>query len=267
MIRLVVDASEFGRSSAIDAEILRAHAEGIVTSTSVVGNAPRLGSLPAELARHPRLGVGLALALVYGEPVAPPATIATLLEPSGRLRGEPRRFALDWLRGRIDRRHVQAELEAQLARARAAGLPLDHLCTVGHLGFLPGIGALVEQLARSHRIEGIRTEVEPPTLSWVADPRRGLELGVLTGLAWLTRRRLGLRRHGPQSWGYMEAGRLDEIRILETLGRMGPGAHELICNPARTPANGVDFAALRAARVRTAVLERGIVLCRWRDLY
>jgi predicted glycoside hydrolase/deacetylase ChbG (UPF0249 family) len=294
MIRLVVDAAEFGRSPTTDAEILRTHAEGIVTSTSVVGNSPRLAALPAELASAPRLGVGLALALVSGSPVAPAASVASLLEPTveggpppGHFRGDPRRFALEWLRGRIRASEVEHELEAQLERARAAGLELDHLCTVGHLGFLPGIGSIVERLARRHRIDGIRTDVEPPTLTWVVDPRRGVELGVLSGLAWLTRRRLGMLRHGPRSWGYMEAGRLDEIRILETIGRMGAGAHELICNPSRHPslllasspasspsgssigqaAARPDLSALRTARVRTAVEQREIVLCRWRDLY
>jgi hypothetical protein len=286
MIRLVVDAAEFGRSPITDAEILRTHAEGIVTSISVVGNSPRLAALPAELAGAPRLGVGLALALVYGPPVAPAASVASLLEPTvaggpptDHFRGDPRRFALEWLRGRIRASEVERELDAQLERARAAGLELDHLCTVGHLGFLPGIGSIVERLARRHRIEGIRTDVEPPTLTWVVDPRRGVELGVLSGLAWLTRSRLGMLRHGPRSWGYMEAGRLDEIRILETIGRMGAGTHELICNPSRHPgfspsgsslgqaAASPDLSALRTARVRTAVEQREIVLCRWRDLY
>jgi hypothetical protein len=219
--------------------------------------------------------------------VAPAASVASLLEPTvaggpptDHFRGDPRRFALEWLRGRVLASEVECELEAQLDRARTVGLELDHLCTVGHLGFLPGIGAIVERLAHRHRIGGIRTDVEPPTLTWVVDPRRGVELGVLSGLAWLTRRRLGMLKHGPRSWGYMEAGRLDEIRILETIGRMGAGAHELICTPSRHPglsppsgsplgqaSGSPDLSALRTARVRTAVEQREIVLCRWRDLY
>ena len=48
-----------------------------------------------------------------------------------------------------------------------------------------------------------------------------VEAGVLTGLNWLTRRQLGARRHSAQSWGYVESGRLDEIRVLEIIGRLG----------------------------------------------
>ena len=39
-IRLVVNADDFGMSAAISRGILRAHREGIVTSTSLLGNAP-----------------------------------------------------------------------------------------------------------------------------------------------------------------------------------------------------------------------------------
>src|SRR5438876_305708 len=95
-----------------------------------------------------------------------------------------------------------------------------------------GASAAIDRgILRAHRdgIPGLRTVVEPPTLAWLADPVRGVEAGVLAGLAWLTRRRLGALRHGPRSWGYLESGRLDEVRILEILGRLGPGSHELFC--------------------------------------
>ena len=54
---------------------------------------------------------------------------------------------------------------------------------------------------------------------------------MLTGLGWLTRRQLGARRHSAQSWGYVESGRLDEVRVLGDHRTAGPGPHELICHP------------------------------------
>jgi len=89
----------------------------------------------------------------------------------------------------------------------------------------------MEAVARRHGIQGIRSAVERPTLAWITEPVRGLEASLLTALAWFTRRKMGALRHGPQSWGFVEAGRLDEIRVLEILGRLGPGPHELICHP------------------------------------
>ncbi|MEP6652570.1 MAG: ChbG/HpnK family deacetylase [Myxococcales bacterium] len=271
MIRLVVNAQGFGIDRAGDRAIITAHREGIVTSASLAGNCPDLAGARTACADAPRLGVGLALALVGGAPVAPPHLIPTLVTAQGTLRATPADFALDWLKGGIVPDQVEHEMEAQLGRAVQAGFSIDHLCTRGHVGFLPGVGQLVERLARRHKIAGIRSSVEPPTLSWFTDPRRGVETGVLAGLSWLTRRRMGPLRHGPRTWGYVESGRLDEVRIIEIIGRLGPGSHELICYPAVGAGASADVdtesRALRSAKVKTALERRGILLCRWQDLF
>jgi hypothetical protein len=272
MIRLVVNAQEFGIGSDSDRAIISAHRDGIVTSVSLAGNAQDLAAARAACADAPRLGVGLALALVGGGgPVAPPHLVPTLLTAQGILRATPADFAVGWFKGDVLADQVEHEMEAQLGRAVKAGFSIDHLCTRGHLGFLPGVGQLVERLARRHKIAGIRSSVEPPTLSWFTDPRRGLETGVLSGLSWLTRRRLGPLRHGPRSWGYVESGRLDEVRIIEIIGRLGPGSHELICNPgAGAGAAGdvdIELRALSSQKVKTVLEQRGILLCRWQDLF
>jgi hypothetical protein len=111
--------------------------------------------------------------------------------------------------------------------------------------------------------------MESPTLAWFTEIRRSLSTAALGGLAWFNRRQMGVLRHGPTSWGYFERGRLDEIRILETLGRLGPGIHELICAPreADDPKQSRELAALLAPRVRAGLAQRGIALCRWAELF
>jgi predicted glycoside hydrolase/deacetylase ChbG (UPF0249 family) len=266
LIRLVVSAEDYGSSAEADALILRGHREGVVTSVSLVGNAVEFDGALAGLRGATAIGVGVALALVGGTPVAPAAAVPTLVRADGRLRGRGAEFALDWFKGAIAAADVERELEAQIARVRDAGLTVGHLCTAHSLGFVPGVGAVVERLARRFAIPGVRASVEPPGLGWVAEPRRGLETAVLSGMAWLTRRRMGPLRHGPVTWGYVESDRLDEVRILEIIGRLAPGAHELLCHPGG-PGGAGELAALASAKVRTALAARGIVLCRWQDLF
>ncbi len=280
-IRLVVNADDFGMSAAISRGILRAHREGIVTSTSLLGNVMDLAGAKAMLAEAPNLGVGVHLALCGGRPVAPPESVRTLLGPDGGLPPRGQAFLAAWAKGRVDPGDIERELDAQVARVRDAGIDVDHLDTHHHLGFLPAVGRAVEAVARRHGIAGIRSAVERPTLAWVTDPRRGLEAGVLTLSAWLTRRQLGARRHGPQSWGYVEAGHLDEIRILEIVGRLSAGPHELICHPGEAPALGeapqageisaryqrtAELASLTSTKVRRALERRNVRLCRWGEL-
>jgi chitin disaccharide deacetylase len=57
--RLVVNADDFGLSAGINAGILRAHTEGIVTTTSLMVRGPAAADAAAAAAKHPALAVGL----------------------------------------------------------------------------------------------------------------------------------------------------------------------------------------------------------------
>ena len=276
-IRLVVNADDFGMTDEISRGIVRGHRAGIVTSTSLLGNCTDLEAARALLAGAPELGVGVHLALIGGRPVSDARALPSLTDGGGMFLSRSSDFFTRWVRGQLVAAEIELELDAQIARVRAAGIVPDHLDTHHHLGFLPIVGKAMEATARRHGIAGIRTLFEKPTLSWVAEPTRGLEAGLLTGLGWLTRRGMGMLRHGPQSWGFVESGRLDEIRILEIIGRLSAGAHELICHPSETDGVARDaggrsyrgaeeLAALGSERVRSAIERRGITLCRWKDL-
>ena len=277
-IRLVVNADDFGMSPAVSRGILRAHRDGVVTSTSLLGNCDDMGEAFALLAGAPGLGVGVHLSLVGGRPVAAAHAVRTLTDGEGGFFTRAQDLLVPLARGKIDVAEIELEFEAQVQRVRDAGITPDHLDTHRHLGFVPAVGRALEAVARRHGIAGIRSAVERPTLAWLTDPRRGIEAGILTGLAWMTRRQMGALRHGPQSWGYVEAGHLDEIRILEIIGRLGPGPHELICHPGEEddPTTGAlepehrrsqELQALASPKVRRALDRRGIQLCRWRDLF
>src|SRR3569623_1167375 len=145
MIRLVVNAESFGASEAGNLRTLEAHRRGIVTSTSLLGNCADLPGAIAHLRGAPALGLALAL---VGGPSLLGSAAPTLLTPGGTLPDGGVEFARDWYKGAIAAWDVEHELVAQIARARAAGLALDHLATVGHVGLLPGVGEIVETLAR-----------------------------------------------------------------------------------------------------------------------
>ena len=220
----------------------------------------------------PRLGVGVLLSLVEGAPVAAPDTVPSLLGPDGQFPPRARDVVLNWAKAALKADEVEQELDAQVSRLRDLGLAIDHLCSKDGLGFLPVVAQAQEKIARRHGIPGLRVAVEKPTLAWASDPRRGVETAAMAAMAWISRRDLGARRHGPQSWGFFEAGRLDEVRILEILGRLRPGSHEIVCHPdldgdvQSAPRNSEIF-ALTSARVRAVLADRQIELCRWSDLF
>jgi predicted glycoside hydrolase/deacetylase ChbG (UPF0249 family) len=270
-IRLVVNADAFGASESRDHAVLLAHRTGIVTSAAILGNAADPSAVCAKLRDAPGLGTGVLLTLVEGAPIANPASIPSLLAPDGALPRRARDVLLTWAKAVLKQDEIEQEFEAQVVRWRDAGVRVDHLCTRDNLSALPVVAVAVENVARRHGIPNMRTTVEKPTLAWTSDLTRGLQTAALGSMAWWSRRQLGSRRHGPQSWGHFESGRLDEIRILEILGRLSPGSHELVCQPEADPASHSihprgEVWALTSTRVRDAIRRRGIELCRWSDL-
>ncbi len=279
-LRLVVNADDFGFSPTIDRGILHAHRCGIVTSTSIIGTCADPAAVKAALADAPRLGIGVHLTLSGAAPLAAPDQIRSLLNTQGVLPPHARDVFVRWARGDLRGDEVTKEFDAQVGRLRDLGLSVDHLDTHRHIGFLPVVAEAVQTVARRHGIAGIRTSAERPTLAWITDAKRGAMAAALGGLSWFSRRGLGALRHGPQTWGYMESGQLDEIRILEIFGRLGPGPHELICHPGENddPETSGDESTWRYLRARErdalcsstilhAIEHRKIHLCRWADLF
>ena len=65
--RLIVNADDFGRSERINAGIVRAHVDGVVTSTSMMVRWPAAEEAARLAEEHPRLAIGLHLD--FGESV------------------------------------------------------------------------------------------------------------------------------------------------------------------------------------------------------
>src|SRR5262249_4472317 len=108
---LIVNADDFGRTPGVNAGVLEAHGEGIVTSATVMvleRSASRGIGEASE--RAPRLSLGLHFCVTGGGPPAAPARAVSTLAPGGKFRRMP-----EELPERIPAAEVRAELEAQIA--------------------------------------------------------------------------------------------------------------------------------------------------------
>jgi chitin disaccharide deacetylase len=109
--RLIVNADDFGRTTGVSDGILRAHREGIVTSTTAMMNMPGV-ERPLRLARQqPNLGLGVHLVFTTGQPVLPPDEVPTLVDSKGNfLKTDVWQTSL----GRMDLNELWAEWQAQI---------------------------------------------------------------------------------------------------------------------------------------------------------
>ncbi|MFB1480950.1 ChbG/HpnK family deacetylase [Corallococcus sp. RDP092CA] len=266
--RLIVNADDLGLHPSLDAGILRAHREGIVTSATLLAMGPSAAEAVGR-AKAQGLAVGVHLALSTRLPCAAPPDAVRTVAPGGRLRGGWAEFAKAWLTGRVRQEELERELSAQLARARELGAEVDHLDGHQHLHLLPGVRSVVEGLAAREGLP-LRWPDALPRAAWLRAPGPALKTTVLAVLARTApRARPGVRR--VSAGGVFEAGRLDEPALLSVLDALPAGDFELGCHPgegkphvpedpAWTYGWEAELAALTSPRVKARLGERGISL-------
>jgi len=155
--------------------------EGVVTAASLlVTGASAEQALTRACALAPALAVGLHLNLTEGMPAADATAVASLLAPTGEMRGKfGFRDAL--AAGEVDMEHVRVEVRAQLDRFRAlhpAHAAPTHLDGHQHVHVLPRVAGIVAEEAAAAGIRWVRLPSGSEDLSGLAPPRRAFYDGI-----------------------------------------------------------------------------------------
>jgi len=155
--RLVINADDLGLTAAVNRGILEAHAAGAVTSASVLVNTPGWEDARRIVLATPSLGIGLHLNLVQGRPLA---RVPSLTDPVTEEFHPLGRLAQLALTGRVDRRDVRAETDAQMATLQATGVRVTHVDSHRHAHALPGLWAAIRDAALAAGIDVVRWPAE-----------------------------------------------------------------------------------------------------------
>lgn len=156
-LSLIVNADDFGLTTGVNRSVLACHLAGSVTSTTLMANMDAAEDAATIAREYPSLGVGLHFNLTTGLPLAPAASVGTLLDDDGRLltRGRLLRRAMS---GTLRSEHVENEFVTQLARLRALGVQLTHVDSHQHVHAVPQI---FEVVSRASAAAGL-----PLRLTW-----------------------------------------------------------------------------------------------------
>jgi len=214
---LIVNADDYGLTAGVCRAIVRAHQDGIVTSTSALALGPAFGACSSLLDDAPELGVGVHLAVVGEDPPLLGASeIPTLVDQDGRLPLSWKRFLPRAFAGRVDVADLRRELNAQLDAVGEAlpGRTLTHIDTHQHLHLWPPLGALVIDLARQRAIPAVRV---------TRSAGRGGRALVVNRLArrFDTRAIASGLRTTDAFAGFDEGGTLATDRLVRTIDRLG----------------------------------------------
>jgi predicted glycoside hydrolase/deacetylase ChbG (UPF0249 family) len=201
---LIVNADDFGLTGGVSRGILRAHRDGLVTSTTVLANLAVQPELDAAAAAA-GLGLGLHFNLTWGRPLSPPKTVPSLVDAEGRFGRD-----LTALEERARPEDVQREGEAQIeAFSRRFGRPPTHLDSHHHVHRLARVMDGVLDVAMAARL-----------------PLRSQDPGF----------RDGVRRHGIATTDHFVGDAASEPywtieRLLDQLATLPLGVTELMCHP------------------------------------
>lgn len=234
--QLIINADDLGYDPAVDRGLLRAMRTGLVSSATLMVNAPT----SAEAAGAARgLAVGLHLNLARWRPVGarfPPSLLVDGAFVEGRAATLP---------GEV----VEAETRAQLARAETLlGRRPTHLDVHKHLHRHASVLSGVAEVAREAGL-----------------PVRALDAGMR---AALQAKGVATTQHFVGEAGAEAYWTL--ARFLEALEALQPGTTEWMCHPGEPPSHlvsgygaqrAVELATFTSAQARLALERTDVVLC------
>ena len=269
--RLIVTADDFGRSPGINAAVLRAHREGILTAASLMVNEAAFDQAVALAKEAPRLGVGLHLTLLCGHATLRQETIPGLINDRGEFGNNPVTVGARYYFDRSLRSQLRDEIAAQFQKFRATGLRLDHVNGHLHMHLHPVVFQILMEHAGAWGIRHLRLTCDQFWLNLrLARGRLAWRLGhaaLFRCFWWATHpllQRKGIR-HTCIVFGLMQDSRVDESFILGLLPRLPTGDCELYSHPSLDQFPH-EFEALISPRVKDCVHQLGIGLIRYQDL-
>jgi hopanoid biosynthesis associated protein HpnK len=268
--RLIVNADDFGQSAAINAAVIAAHREGILTTASLMVNGVAFAEAVRLARDHPRLGVGLHLSLAASLATLPPEQLHGLADACGNLPASPVAAGLRYFFRRALREPLRREIAAQLERFRATGLPLDHLNGHVNLHLHPTVLRLLLAGTADAPLR-VRLTRDRFWLNasiargrWIYRVSHAVIFNLLAGWARPALRRRQAHFTGAV-FGLLQNGRVDEDYVLRLLPRLPAGDSELYSHPSLDEFPH-EAAALVSPRVRAEVARLGIRLIRYQDL-
>ncbi len=279
MKRLIVNGDDFGFSREVNAGIIRAHREGILTSTSLMVADTARDEAAALAKENPALDVGLHLVVCMGRSVLPPADIAPIVDALGRFSNNPVMAGMRYFFTPGIRAKLIAECRAQIELHLTLIGYLNHID--GHLNFHvhPAIADIVVDLAHEYEVPCIRIPSEPVLTSLAISRTRPLgqlvEAVIFRALSRRARRMASERgiKSTDRLFGLYQTHHMTGDYVVGVLERLPAGLTEIYFHPAMdiggtppTPSSQLETEVLTSPRVRDTVASRGIQLTTFGEL-
>ncbi|HKV56043.1 MAG TPA: hopanoid biosynthesis-associated protein HpnK, partial [Candidatus Binataceae bacterium] len=276
---LVITGDDFGCSREVNAGVIRAFREGVLTGTSLMVAGAARDEAAALAREHRQLDVGLHLVVCRGHSVLAADRLGGIVDAAARFSESPVGAGLRYFFDRRVRSALRDEIRAQIETHLELTGYLNHLD--GHLNFHvhPVVADIVIEAAGEYRIPCMRLPREPVTRTLrLARDHASRKLIESLIFRTLSRRLLKrMRAHGIRTtnrlFGLHQTGFISEDYVAGVIARMSPGTTEFYFHPAQdiggTPpalAAQLEVRVLTSQRIREALGRAGVRLTSFAEI-
>jgi len=150
---VIVNADDLGTSERVNERTFELIDSGLVTSATLIANAPAFEAAAKQLKAFPKCSFGVHLNLTALPPVGPSRGLEPILDDNGHMSGKLFSVAMTpTLRAALLR-----ELIAQVEREREFGVPISHFDSHQHVHTLPKLFSVLKALQRRFSVRKVRT--------------------------------------------------------------------------------------------------------------
>ncbi len=285
---VIFNADDFGITRGVNEGIIRAHRDGVLSSTTLMATGAAFDQAIELAQANPSLGIGCHLVLVGERSVSVPSAIPTLADSSGNLPSSLPAFVAKVTAGQIRPDDIAAELRVQIQKIRNAGIEPTHVDSHKHTHAHPRVMEIVCKVASEFGISRIRNPIENfrDSLLLARSSGKGSAAQVLAASAVRTigpRFRAISKKYGMRSPDYFKGiaatGQISGDALLRLIASLDDGSTEIMLHPGLYDADlektgtrlrmhrETEMNALVDPRVRAALLERDVRIISYRELH
>jgi hopanoid biosynthesis associated protein HpnK len=281
-LRVIINADDFGASEEVNEAVIRAHREGVLTSTSLMVTGAAFEQAVGLAKENPGLAVGIHLVTVVGKSVLPQSEIPDLVDGEGNFSNNPTAAGLKYFFSPRARGQLRRELAAQFDRFRSTGLPLSHIDGHLHLHVHPVIFNAALELGAAYGARRMRVPAEERSLALAFDPSHSMRKTIHTilfgELARYMKKKLGECGFTvpERVYGNLQSGAMSERYFLYALDNLTAATNEIYFHPAVYADEkllsgdeqqcSIEFEALTSERVKERVRALGVKLTNYSEI-
>lgn len=280
-LKLIINADDFGVSEEVNAAVIRAYHEGVLTTTSLMVTGAAFEQAVRLAKENPGLGVGIHLVTVVGQSVLPKSQVPSLVDEDQNFSNDPTAAGVKYFFSPRARRDLRKELAAQFEKFHATGLQLSHIDGHLHLHVHPVIFSAALELGEKYGCRRMRVPEEELRLALDFDragsAQKRVHAMLFGGLALWMKRKLRARgfTFAERVYGNLQSGRMNERYFLYALDHLTATTNEIYFHPAlyrdsRLTSEqrqcAVEFEALTSASIKKRIGELGIKLTNYIEI-